>query len=135
MDGTFKSAPKLFAQLYTMHVRVHGNFVPVLLAFLPAKDERTYRRLLGLICASATAVNLVFGKQGTVIHCDFEQAVITSVQIELQIQPTGCLFHYCQCIYRRIQHVGLAVSYKIVVLKVVKLFPLVRNRLTTCYRI
>ena len=112
MDGTFKSAPKLFAQPYTMHVRVNGNCVPVLLAFLPAKDEATYRRLLRLISASAAAVNLVFGQQGTVVHCDFEQAVISAVEIELQIQPNGCLFHYCQCIYRRVrvQHVGLMVS-------------------------
>lgn len=46
MDGTFKAAPTLFAQIYTMHVRVHGDFIPALVAFLPAKDEATYRRLI-----------------------------------------------------------------------------------------
>jgi len=111
MDGTFKAAPAVFAQIYTMHVKVHGDFIPALVAFLPAKDEATYRRLIQLICASATATNLVFGQAGTIIHCDYEMAVIRVVQHDLHLQPTGCLFHYCQCIFRQIQHVGLAVSY------------------------
>jgi hypothetical protein len=110
MDGTFKSAPKLFTQLYTMHIKVHGDFMPALVAFLPSKDEATYRRLLTLIRASAAAANLVFAPAGTVIHCDYEMAVIRAVEQELNLLPTGCLFHFCQCIYRRIQHVGLAVS-------------------------
>lgn len=110
MDGTFKAAPTLFAQIYTMHVRVHGDFIPALVAFLPAKDEATYRRLIQLICASATAANLVFGQAGIIIHCDYEMAVIRVVQHDLHLQPTGCLFHYCQCIYRQILHVGLTVS-------------------------
>lgn len=110
MDGTFKAAPKLFAQLYTMHIRVLGNFVPALVAFLPAKDEATYERLFRLIQTSAATANLVFAPAGTVIHCDYELAVIRAVQQELTIEPTGCLFHFGQCIYRHAQQVGLAVS-------------------------
>jgi hypothetical protein len=110
MDGTFKSAPNLFHQLYTMHAKCHGEFIPVLLAFLPSKDEATYRRLLTLISQSALAANLIFAQAGTVIHYDYEMAVIRVVQTELHLNPTGCLFHYCQCIYREIQRTGLAVS-------------------------
>jgi hypothetical protein len=110
MDGTFKAAPKLFTQLYTMHIRVHGNFIPALVAFLPSKDEATYLRLLRLIRASAATANLVFAPAATVIHCDYELAVIRAVERELNLQPTGCLFHFGQCIYRRVQHVGLSVS-------------------------
>lgn len=110
MDGTFRASPKLFMQIYTMHIRVHGNFTPALFAFMPAKDEASYVRLLTLIVASATASHLVFAPAGTVIHCDYEQAVIRAVRQKLNIEPTGCLFHFGQCMYRHAQHVGLAVS-------------------------
>jgi MULE transposase domain len=109
MDGTFKSSPRIFAQIYSMHVRVMNQFFPVLHAFLPDKTERTYNRLFNELKRTAINVNLVFGP--AVVHIDFEMAAINAINRELNIVPTGCLFHFDQNIYRKIQAVGLQVQY------------------------
>ena len=41
-DGTFKVAPVLAAQLYTIHVSYLNDYVPVIYALLPNKEEGTY---------------------------------------------------------------------------------------------
>jgi len=48
-DGTFKSAPKLFLQLYTFHTLVEGHPVPVLYSLLPRKTQCIYEKMLGVI--------------------------------------------------------------------------------------
>ena len=45
-DGTFKITPKMFYQLYSIHVSVSGNAPACIYAFLPNKTEKTYNRLL-----------------------------------------------------------------------------------------
>jgi hypothetical protein len=44
MDGTFKSAPSPFSQLYTIHIEstVSNSTVPVVYSFLPNKTKSTY---------------------------------------------------------------------------------------------
>lgn len=39
VDGTFKSCPKYFYQLYSVHSSKNGNYVPVLFVLLPSKSE------------------------------------------------------------------------------------------------
>jgi len=109
MDGTFKSNPSIFAQLYTIHIKVSDEFVPHMWCLLPDKQAATYVRLLRLLKQEAAARNLHL--QPNAIHIDFEQAVVQSVTTELGIHPTGCLFHYCQSILRHVQHLGLQVAY------------------------
>ena len=73
-DGTFKTVPKLFAQLYTVHAKHHGHIIPVLYALLPNKQEETYTRML-------TALSEVCPELApTTITTDFEQAAINAFQ-------------------------------------------------------
>ena len=41
-DGTFKTAPELFYQIYTIHALVDNNILPCVYALLPNKTEQTY---------------------------------------------------------------------------------------------
>ena len=41
IDGTFKSCPKYFYQLYTIHGLRNGHFIPLVYALLPGKSEIT----------------------------------------------------------------------------------------------
>ncbi len=109
MDGTFRSAPSLFRQIYTMHIKTLGQFFPVAVAFLPDKQEITYRRLLVSLQVEAANRNLAFAP--LFVHCDFEAAAMSAIRSELGVEPTGCLFHYTQSIYRHIQSTGLQVPY------------------------
>jgi hypothetical protein len=39
---TFKTAPELFYQIYTIHALVDNNILPCVYALLPNKTEQTY---------------------------------------------------------------------------------------------
>ena len=42
MDGTFKSAPHLFYQIYIIHGNVHGGWFPLVLAVMESKSKTSY---------------------------------------------------------------------------------------------
>jgi MULE transposase domain len=109
MDGTFSAQPSIFAQLYTIHVKVHDEFSPQIWCLLPDKQGTTYTRLFQLLKQEALNINLQL--QPAVIHVDFEMAVMQTIRAEFNIEPTGCLFHYSQNVLRHVQHAGLQVSY------------------------
>ena len=47
------------------------------------------------------------------IKMDFETAVLKAVQVVLpNTEISGCNFHYNQCLWRKIQEIGLSVLYK-----------------------
>ena len=49
MDGTFKTAPGLFYQLYTVHCMTNDRVIPCVYALLPNKRQNTYDRLFNEI--------------------------------------------------------------------------------------
>lgn len=109
MDGTFYIAPFLFYQLYTLHTKVDTQCFPQLFCLLPNKTEDTYVRLLNLIKNKALEFNMLMNPTKVVI--DFEIAMLNAVITVFNIIPKGCVFHFNQCIYRKIQNLGLAANY------------------------
>jgi hypothetical protein len=109
MDGTFSCNPAIFTQLYTILIKVNGEFFPQLWCLLPDKREQTYVRLFRLIKLNAAQLNTPI--QPTTIHVDFEMAVMQAVQSEFAIEPSGCLFHFSQSILRHLQQTGLQMAY------------------------
>ena len=109
MDGTFQTAPSLFAQIYTIHSEVNGQYFPLVISLLPDKQEITYRRMLTKLQVEAGNLNLAFAPQ--VVHCDFEMAAINAVRAEVGVEPTGCLFHFTQSVFRHVQALGLQHRY------------------------
>ena len=111
MDGTFFAAPRLFAQLYTVHAKVYGQMFPLLYGLLPNKTEETYGRFINFIEAAAVENDVQFDPD--TIMVDFEVASIQAYQRVLPRSAIkGCLFHYGQCVQRCIQRVGLAAAYR-----------------------
>ena len=47
-DGTFKTVPLIFQQLYTLHALHNGYVIPVIFALLPNKTKATYDHFLQL---------------------------------------------------------------------------------------
>lgn len=111
-DGTFKSCPKQFAQLYTVHVDMGStenetNVLPVLFALLPDKRESTYDTFFTLV------KEMVHFWSPKTIKLDFEAAAIGAAKKAFpQAVISGCSFHFHQCLWRKIQNLGLAESYK-----------------------
>ena len=47
------------------------------------------------------------------VICDFEQALLVAVEKELRhAQISGCYFHFNQSLWRKVQNLGLAASYR-----------------------
>lgn len=109
MDGTFSSNPVIFAQLYTVHVKINSEFFPQLWCLLPDKRQATYERLFRLLKNEAVQRNLQLIP--VTVHVDFEQAIIQAIRSEFAIEAAGCLFHYAQSILRHVQQIGLQVPY------------------------
>jgi len=110
-DGTFYSCPGLFKQLYTLHAAVEDTTFPLVFAFLPNKTERTYVRLLTLLKEAVAERNSVFNPETFML--DFEIAARNAVMSVIPMTSLkGCFFHFCQCIWRKVQDCGLATRYR-----------------------
>lgn len=113
MDGTFKTTPHLFVQLYTIHgTRLEaphekpGKAVPLVFFLLPDKAESTYRRAFHQLSV------LVPGWEPDRVMLDFERASINALRAQWpNSQITCCFFHLNQNIWKKIQGLGLSAFY------------------------
>ena len=97
-DGTFKTCPNLFTQIYTIHADLRGKVVPMVYALLANKRHGTYLKLL-------TAVKSLLPNWAlATVTTDFEAAAVRAWK---DVYPTarqhGCYFHFSQCLWREIQ--------------------------------
>lgn len=97
-DGTFRSVPKIFLQLYTIHGRVNGKIMPLVYMLLPDKRARTY----------ISAINVLKEKEPRLnpecIMIDFETTFVSTLSSCFpDAIIKGCHFHLGQCVYRHVQ--------------------------------
>jgi hypothetical protein len=105
MDGTFKCAPEIYYQVFTVHVFINGAVFPVVYALLPNKQQATYERFF-------TSLNSMRQFQPTSVLVDFEMSSMNAVHtIYPNAAVSGCFFHFSQCIYRKVQYSGLQSEY------------------------
>ncbi|XP_003740616.1 uncharacterized protein LOC100902345 [Galendromus occidentalis] len=111
MDGTFRIVPRLFLQLYTIHAFFMGQMIPFVYFLLPNKQEATYRRMFCLLKALAASLGLSFNPR--VFQLDFEVATLKAIRREFSTADLkGCNFHFQQCLWRKIQELGLSRQYR-----------------------
>ncbi|CAF1687498.1 unnamed protein product, partial [Adineta ricciae] len=100
-DGTFKVAPKLFYQLYSIHGHIHGRTFPLLYAFLPGKSNDIYSEFFDV-------VQQHISKHPASITIDFEAAVSNVIKQKFpSTTVTACFFHLKQNLWRKIRDLGL----------------------------
>lgn len=112
-DGTFKTVPKLFQQLYTIHGcvgGVNGRVVPLIYALMTRKNTESYDTLFRQLNDLAVSINVNLCPK--YIMTDFEIAPMKAFVREFPTAVSkGCLFHLGQSVYRRVQEYGLAAQY------------------------
>lgn len=112
MDGTFKSAPNVFAQLYAMHVNVKGQWFPVVQVLMQRKTKASYTTLLRILKEEANN-RLNRRLHPTYVSTDYETAVMQAASAAFPgVTIAGCLFHLGQSFWRKAQNVGLMEEYK-----------------------
>jgi|SRR3989337_264814 len=114
MDGTFKTVPTIFRQMYTIHAPVGGEnnsrILPLVYALMTRKSEELYRGLFESIikfaeenCVQLKPLNIITDFEITAINmsrCKFSDA-----------NNRGCFFHFNKNGWRQIQNCGLATRY------------------------
>ena len=111
MDGTFKVAPRLFRQLFTIHIMIAGKVIPCVYGLMALKSEMSYKWIFREIKDHVDQQHLP-PLQLVTTMTDFERAMMDAVDEEFPAaQSRGCLFHYTQALWRKIQGLGLQVTY------------------------
>lgn len=110
-DGTFYSSPHQFKQIYTLHAFVEGQMFPLVFGLLPNKSQATYTRMFELLKEVASSKGLTLNPPS--VQLDFELAVHNAAsQVFPGVELKGCFFHYTQCIWRKVQQLGLTTTYQ-----------------------
>lgn len=105
-DGTFKTVPRLFAQLYTIHAVVDEQVIPMVFALLPSKTQTTYERMLD------ATIELYPDLSPETVMMDFEIAAINAFRSRFpNVRVRGCFFHLSQNVYKHVQSLGLQQRY------------------------
>jgi hypothetical protein len=113
MDGTFKTVPLLFSQLYSIHCEVGGinsRILPIVWALMTSKSENCYVALFEELRRLALIEGFVL--RPDFVLTDFERAAMNAVtQVFPGAQSEACHFHLSQIIYRKIQSLRLVSQY------------------------
>ncbi|XP_057336357.1 uncharacterized protein LOC130674920 isoform X2 [Microplitis mediator] len=88
-DGTFKTLPTMFYQLYTLHARIKDKALPLVFVLTTGKSAKLYERML-------SEIKILKPEHVTV---DFERAFINAAGESFNgVDISGCFFHFTQCI-------------------------------------
>ncbi|CAF1532648.1 unnamed protein product, partial [Rotaria magnacalcarata] len=105
-DGTFKTAPKLFSQSYTIHAHNEFSMKPIVFSALTNKHEKTYSSLLQSLIIYARTNNLILCP--TSILIDFE---LSSFNAFKKAFPNAnilfCHFHFAKNIMKHVKKLHL----------------------------
>lgn len=111
VDGTFKSCPKYFTQIFTLHGFVNDLYIPLVFFLLPDKSTNTYTNMFKALVEKCESHNLHLCPNE--MYIDFEVAIHNAARI---VWPTinikGCRFHLGQNWWKKIQTLGLSRQYK-----------------------
>ncbi|KRZ11529.1 hypothetical protein T11_15914 [Trichinella zimbabwensis] len=100
MDGTFKSVPQWYQQLFTIYVFVAGNLVPGVCCLCTGEVIGTYGLILQALINKA-AVLMILKRPDTTICGYFPNTILQ-----------GCYFYFCQAVHRKVGKLGLKIQYR-----------------------
>ena len=111
VDGTFRTCPTLFYQIFSLHGFKNGKQFPLVYALLPDKTRQTYSRLFELVKQKVVSFGLSLDPSKFL--GDFELAIKQSVDLTFPLAEfKGCYFHFTQALMRKFQTIGLQVAYR-----------------------
>ena len=89
LDGTFKTVPRIFSQLYSIHGFLNDRSVPLIYALLPDKCQTTYANFLDQL----KKVKPDLAPESIMV--DFEKASINSLRLAFpETEIKGCFFSF-----------------------------------------
>lgn len=105
-DGTFKSVPKEYYQLYVIHAMFFKTRIPLVYIYMKSKHESVYREIFDFLKNTVK-------KEPKVLITDFEIGPASAFSsIFKHAHVFGCYFHFSQIIWRWCQKLNLSKLYK-----------------------
>ena len=113
VDATFKLVSRPFYQLFSVHAFVQSGTslkqVPLVFVMMSSRSQADYdavfRTILDILPNPPSVVKVV---------ADFEAATWLSLRVVLpNVEVKGCLFHFTQAVFRKIQSLGLQRAYNV----------------------
>ena len=113
VDATFKLVSRPFYQLFSVHAFVQSGTslkqVPLVFVMMSSRSQADYdavfRTILEILPNPPSVVKVV---------ADFEAATWLSLRVVLpNVEVKGCLFHFTQAVFRKIQSLGLQRAYNV----------------------
>ena len=105
-DGTFKTAPSIFFQIFTIHALIKESIIPCIYVLLTNKSEKTYKVVFDKLISIEPSLDPIS------VLIDFEIATknaITSAFPNSSI--AGCFFHLGKSVWKKVNNVGLREKY------------------------
>ncbi|XP_057335878.1 uncharacterized protein LOC130674543 [Microplitis mediator] len=91
-DGTFRSVPVLFKQLYSLHGVIDGHTLPLVYMLSSRKSKTVYRQILQKI-KELLPDNIMLRRMLT----DYELSFVNAFKnVFIDVHVSGCFFHYTQ---------------------------------------
>ncbi|CAF1068910.1 unnamed protein product, partial [Brachionus calyciflorus] len=110
IDGTFKSCPNLYKQLFTVHALFEKEMYLCSFILLVNKTNDIYQKAFTELVSAAE--DMGYTLQPKKIMSDFELAAIKAIRnVFTDCTIKGCYFHFIQCIWKNIQEKGLTTEY------------------------
>lgn len=110
-DGTFDTVPKIFFQLYTIHADIFGYTFPCIYVLTLSKKKEVYEKIFDHLIDACDQSNNVLSPE--IVMVDFEMAAMKAIKKKFPgTIVKGCLFHFNQSLWRRIQDYGLSGLYR-----------------------
>ena len=88
MDGTFKTCPRQFYQMFTIFAMVGGYAFPAVFILMTRKTEELYKAVFEKIIE----LNPLF--RPVRVMSDFESAPVNALRMLIFFTSTGCWFHF-----------------------------------------
>jgi len=107
LDGTFKTVPNIFTQMYVIHGLVNNSVIPLVYILLQNKQQSSYEYLFQELKSLQPNLSPLS------MMVDFEKGAINALQLHFpDTEIKSCFFHFSQCIYRKIQSCGFQKRYQ-----------------------
>jgi len=91
VDGTFKSCPKLYHQLFTVHCTINHSYVPLVYIILPSKTIQCHLEAFLNLVIDCKKNNLQFSPIRLYLYADFEKAIHNAARhVWPSIEVKGC---------------------------------------------
>lgn len=110
VDGTFKTVPGVFKQLFTIHTLLGDRLMPRVYVLMQNKRSASYAAIFSWLCNKCAELGHPLEPEH--IFSDFESGLIEAISATFSAaRHHGCFFHFTQAVWRKVQSLGLVTFY------------------------